>query len=741
MIALTTDNWDGFYRHWIVPIEQLLIPMAIALAVLFTLTGLLTRVMVRPGATAWSGPACSLWKAIGGVALLAAAAFLSVYPTFHPFTDGRWVTWVFLFAVVVPGVTLVVLGSSVHTRFGHRATDDRPVMPERTLWILPLIWAGLLAGFFAADATRQLLIAHAALAVLGVTASATAFGQNLRLQVEAQGADGTADAAASEYVLARLQSLGSKGTDSLGIARANELSSLLSQNLSAIPAGAITAAMARIMYAVRPDLTWRARLTVVDVNRVTVTLTRNMLPVSSTVISRLDLGLPLLDPGTGTGPPPPEDPSASARAQVLTGAAACILVRLSRVHPELRTGLCGATRWKSVALHVIAGERAWTEQPQSRLALLKAAVDLDPGYGLCRLDYLNELFSRSCRTPDRMRFARLMDAQLRLSEGEGHSSRKGWESIRLRILYSQAEIRTRVYLAAAARGEGPPGEPDAIGEDVLRKARNAASRLVAECRTISADGRQEPELRHFAKQMEPKARTVRSIIAFLTDEAERSRTGGKRTWTPPAPTRCPSPGLALDYAALAGLLDVHDVSRGRLGDTLDYLTLAVTSDQERQAVRQDPAFWEFLRDPARAPALADAVGLRPVGMLDLPPFRPYVTALTAVGVTSFAQLRRRTADGDQQKTLSDYLNVSPLVVSHFLDIAELAAAAARLGTPEVLGVFLGAGIDSLGELLRRASEDRAELVRALRAEAGRTGLPGFGPPDDQWLTDLLAHLG
>ncbi|MFC9328532.1 DUF4332 domain-containing protein [Kitasatospora sp. NPDC057015] len=734
MIAFRTSDWDAFYSSWLRPVAQLLIPLAIALVVLVAVSGLLTRFVVHRDALAWSRPARSFWSVVGGLAVLAAATFLSVYPMFHPFADGRWLPWAFLFGVVAPGVTLAVLASGLRIRYPIRVDMVRPVtMPRPTSWILLLVWALLVSCFFSWGVHDRLLVAYVALAVLGITATATALGQNLRLEIEAHGADGNADGAASDYVLARLQSLGSKVPD-LPVSRANQLSNLLSENLSAIPAGAVASTVARVMYAFRPGLTWRARITLVDINRVTITLTRNGQHVRSDVISRRNLGLAPLRAAKDT--PELEEERGRARAQLLTGVAACILVELSRTHPHLRAGLCGARQWRSVALQVIATEPALTDDLDTRLTLLQDSVTLEPRYGPGRLNYLETLIAVTPKTiENRLRFAELMDAQLPLTLTKDKKSIKGgWELIHMHIQYSRAAMRVNAYLMARSAGEQRIQQLSSRHKDVLDKADTAAGELVEVCNRY----RSSEDVGQFADYMRPQAESLQSAIAFLVDEVRQLLNGGQWTWPPPKPDRYPSPLVASYYATLAGLVDEYGIQRGDLGDTLAHLAFACATTEDRRFLRQDPAFWKLMRDPCRRKPVESALGLKPPGMLDLPPFRAYSDRLTAVGITTFEQLQRRLNGTDAHSTLAAYLDASPLVVSHLAEIAELATTHRDLSSVEVLQLLLDAGIASRSELRRRVAANGG-LVGELATEAteryGLNGLSAFTAPEG-WQTAL-----
>ncbi|MCA6096342.1 DUF4332 domain-containing protein [Streptomyces sp. SCA3-4] len=743
VIALETSGWDAFYSSWLVPVAQCVIVMAVALAVLIAVSGLLTRCVTDRNGEAWGDGSRRAWTFVGGLSVLAVAVLLPVHFMFRPFGDGTWLTWVFL-GVAALGTALVLLAPHLQIqRTPRRPTWSGPGLPRPASWILLLVWAGFVSCFFSWGAHSRLLVTYLAMAVLGVTASAMALGQNLRLQIEAQDETGKVDAAASDYVLARLQSLGTTAPDPLGISRATDLSRLLSEDLSAIPAGSVTAAAARVLYAVRPGLTWRARLTVVDVNRVAVTMTRNGRHVESTVISRQSLGLPPLPPTLET--PQLEQERSCARAQLLTGAAACVLVRLSRVHPHLRKGLCGAERWRSVALQVIATERALVADPDVRLRLLKSAVEEEPRYGLARLEYLVELFARTPRTTaNRLRFARLMDTQQQLAEKDGHT-KPGWEVVHMRTLYLQAVMRINSCLVALHE-DGDQAE-QLLHQDsaVLADAGRWAGKLADACKgTEGCAGfvkHEEENVRHLAEHMKPVADGLVSAVDLLTERARRLAEGTRGwTWTPPVPEDYPSPGLALHYAALAELADEHGVSRPSLGDVRDYLAFFLATAEDRQELQKDPSFWTIVRDPGRRELITGSTHQEPVGMLDLAPFQPYAEKLAQAGITTFRKFRQRTSTDPRQQTLAEYLGVSPLLVSHLVDIATLADTHEDLASPRVVQALLAAGINSRGELRERAATDKEGLTRALTLNAerfGLTALPAFAAPD-RWLTTLMS---
>ncbi|MDI2124660.1 hypothetical protein [Yinghuangia seranimata] len=712
--GLDTNGWDEFYRVWVVPLTQLIVPLAIALVVLVAVSGLTTRFMVRRDTVSWEQPALAFWTVVGYTALLAAAVFLPVYPMCHPFDDGTWLTPVFLCGAALGVALPAAFATQLKVTRDFRVRRDAGTggLPVETLCVVLLVWAVLVSCFFSWGEHDRLLVAYVALAVLGVTATSIALGQKLKLQVEAQGADGKVDAAATDYVLARLQSLGTKAPE-LGIARGSELSKLTSEDLSAIPAGAIATAMARILYAISPGLTWRARVTLVDLNRVAVTLTRNGLHINSEVISRKNLGLPEL--AAGVDGAQLEAEQGRARAQLLTSAAACVLLQLSQAHLKLRTGLCGATHWRSVAFQMIAGERALMVDGETRLELLRASVNADPGYGLGRLDYLIALFEASPRTAEnRLRFARLLDELRALSEVDG-KAKDGWEVVNMRVMFSQTAIRANYYLMALNNGQ--PVSDD--HERALTAATRSADDLVRSCEAHAADKANEAVGR-FTEAMHPAARNLKALVGFLA--AGDDPKPDQLAWDASERMPHPSPRLAKNYAATFALLEELDAGRRGSTESLDYLTFALAPGKDRQGLLYDPSFWKLLQDGGWSGRAASDLGLRRVGMLDLPPFAAHSDALSAAGVTTFRQLRLRTADDAHRAVLADYLKASPLVVAHLADIAELAGTHEDFERADVLQVFLAVGITSRADLQRWARADYHGLLRGLRARAERCGL-------------------
>jgi hypothetical protein len=601
VLAFSQKNWNNSFDNWIRPGLQLIVAVAVALAVLVSVSGLITRWMTLRDAPAWPKNLRVWWGVVGALATLAAATFLPLQALLRPFDTGRGV--VVEFSTLLPLAVIFLMLASLR--------PDR-IMPGWTSCVLTALWGLLVSCFYGWGGSRhQLLIAYLALAVLGVTTLATTLSQSLRLQVEARNAEGTVDAAASDYVLARLQLSGQYKDNGLGISRATNLTSLLTQDVSSIPAGGLAAALARIMYAIRPGLTWRALVTLVDPDRCVVTMTRNGVNVESVVISRLFLGLERLPTDLRT--PELEEEQGRARAQLLNGAAAVILTRLSQVHSQLKSDLCGARRWRGVALQLIADEQSLVSDPESRLKLLREAVDLEPEYGRGRLAYITALFARTPQAPrKRERFVWWLDDLAKRAEWYG----PGWETIQLQSLFTATLMRFH-----QCQEEWPATRPVPSSLSTLLKQ---AYGDLAKLDTLCADYLDEHSndyIAWFAGRMKPELEAIRHGMGGLGAPPP------KQDAPPPAPpsTRRTKPARTGPYNPPA-LSPRHAYAKAcslcvqvrcspapgnseEMEEVLRLLTFALATDADRRELLEDPSYRTLAGHPLRA-LLDEQLGLK-----------------------------------------------------------------------------------------------------------------------------------
>lgn len=606
-------DWDTFYADRVEPAYRVVGAFLLAVIGLFMASALVSRWVVGVHAQAWPKAHRTFSRYLGGVLLLGVAAFLPVYPMFQPFTEKdvvpRWCVGVVLGVVAAFGLAWTCAYCCATKGLSRK---DRPWARRRFLkdWWPPPVWIGMiiaaggLSWVFDDAAYPRLLTTYAVLIGLAVVITAASFGQNCRLQVAAITADGSADAASTDYVLNRLQTLGMerpRGLAAAGVANVNtSISSLQSQDISGLPSGPLIGAVARIVFALRPDLTWRAQVTLVDDNRVAIRLSRIGRLAYTGVFSRSDADLAPLPPPPPPGQNAPTETEAAAvdraRAQLLTGAAVYILVQLSIAHPDLRVGLCGATQWRSVALHVIGSSQSLSHG-EDALALLRTAVNLDPDNATARYQYISRLEGQLAKQPyDAMLLAMYKNLKSRTgNSADDRLPKSGSESLYLESLY----LASAAALDRCAR----MNRSGSLTKDSLRDAKSFVHPLVQNCERLSADWTAVPEdnTAATARALLPLAKNLQSI-------AERLESLGAVEGGAQAPTTTPdfdSPTLAYNHACLEAL-SVTATNRKAIDTVLTDLAFAVSTASTRKmaqddeylaTMRDDPGFIGLLAEP------------------------------------------------------------------------------------------------------------------------------------------------
>jgi hypothetical protein len=278
------------------------------------------------------------------------------------------------------------------------------------------------------------------------------------------------------------------------------VTALPEEALTTLPQGRIAAALFNVVQAVLPTVPWRASVVLVDHDTATVTLSRNGHPADVTRVSRSGLGLPEV-PTTGDEETR-NDQIGVANTQLLTAAAAVILLALSKRHPGLRNGLCGATRWQSAALQVLATEEPLTddrtpEKQTLRKRLLARAAQLDPDNALAWVAYLHCFGRRSPNLEDQRRFAELM-AEAHDRMFRHGAPPPGFEALRLRMRYSRAVAWVNVHLLADDMDEP-------MMRATARESWHEARRNVYALIDALAEPVADREVRGFVAQLRPVA--------------------------------------------------------------------------------------------------------------------------------------------------------------------------------------------------------------------------------------------
>ncbi|MFE7948585.1 hypothetical protein [Streptomyces sp. NPDC057426] len=705
------DGWDAFYRDWLVPLFQLVAAAAVGVVVLGALSGLFAHWVVRPQSVVWPRSARVSIGWLGVLLLVGCGVMLPLYAMFEPFTP----------AAVVPGpavrialfLVLAVLLAVLLAAGDPAGQSPRQVWAHwrRLLLSLAVVIGTGLVGWLTvlSDPLERLLVAYVVLSCFGVLFTAAALGQNLRLQVEAQTKDGTADAAATDYLLARLRTLGTeRPPQSLNAVPAvTSLSALHTEDLSALPAGKIASTVSRLFFALRPDLTWRARVISVDANRIAVTLNRNGQHAESVIFSRLDLGLPAVEEGKA------ED---RLRAQLLTGAAAIILVRLSQAHPELRPSLCGARDWRSITLQVIASSVSLIDSPDQRIPPLGRAIHEDQNYLLARLEYLwAHQSSASFGSPLYRQIAETTD---RLLVGLTDDSSRA--------------IRIRGYYRSTSQWLNMYAQSGYTESDLLRRARRSVMRLETACQHTSDPYSPVFQL---AERARPLAATFRSTIKALLTRQKHAATQRR-------PTDFVSPRLAYENACLdCALLSLGD------GDGHGAQSYAEHAVQHlRVGLPTSRDIEHAIKDPCLAPLRGDSgfqslVGPPPAEFLGVQMFADtafdgVAGKLDSAGLSRPEEIIRRTNGAKGRAELAKYLTISPLLVDRIRQIALLNRVHPDLADPRMLNLLLKAGIDSPARLsteIRLGKEPLMQRLRELAMTEGTSTLQGVEHPAG-WLT-------
>ncbi|MEW9338503.1 hypothetical protein ACFY8X_26870 [Streptomyces tanashiensis] len=707
------EDWDDFYHDWLVPLLQLIAAALIGIVVLGALSGLFAHWVVRPQSVVWHRAARSVIGTLGVVLILGCGVMMPLYAMYRPFAPQTVVADPAGLAFLIPALAVLIAVAQAAATSPTRLMRPQSWAPWWRLLLATaaVIGAGLLAWLTVmSDPLERLLVAYAVLSCFGVVLTAAALGQNLRLQVEAQKTEGTADAVATDYLLARLRALGTERPPQglTAVPAVTSLSSLRTEDLSALPAGKVAGALSRLFFALRPDLTWRARVVLVDANRIAVTLTRNGHHAESTIFSRLDLGLPAVEE---------EEAEDRLRAQLLTGAAAIILVRLSHTHPELQASLCGARDWRSVTLQVIASSASLIDSPDERIPMLGRAIHEDPNYTLARLEYLwahqitapldSTLFRQICTTTDRL-LGGLTDA-------------------------SSSGIRIRGYYRNTAQWINMYAQGGYTDRTLLRRARRSFSRLDHACRTAD----QHAPAAQLADRARPLTDIFRSIIEALSAPHAPAP-------VPRHPTQFLSPRVAYENACLdCALLETGPApKRDYATEAEQHLQIGMPTSSDVQHAITDPC----LAALRQRPGYQSLVGTPPTEFLKVrtfteTAFKGTADKLDSAGLSHPEEIIRNTTGTRGRTELAEYLTVSPLLVDRIRQIALLTRTHPDLADPRMLNLLLGAEIESPTRLRAEARKDPEALMARLRelaAAEGASALQGIQHPEG-WLRSATGH--
>ncbi len=648
--ASVSSRWDAFYSEVVAPLQQVILPL-LAVWLFLLVCARLATFLVGP-----------TQRGLG-------------------LRIGNLLTWLGQ-ALLLAAALTVTLGPSLDTSPKGNNLDSDVSWP----WSAPR-W-----------------VYFAALAVAGILVLSQAVGRRLSLQIQGQDASGTPNAALADYVQSRLVTLGGTPPRGLAVPQATDVTQLPSDALTTLPEGQTAQAILRVIQALIPTVSWRARVTAVDAERIVVTLTRNGRLVASTPISRLNLALPPLkedakadDTAVNTG-----------HAQLLTAAAAFVLVHLATPNRWLQVGLCGCSRWQSLAQHVLATDLGWRLEDGVRTTLLSKALDDDPKNNLARVAYLTRVLRSAAYDGTSWDYAQVLHREyrrLRLLP-----DRRGYDALLLRLLYTQTAVWLNIAQDNRNRGVPP--------QTALDWAESSLHRLMRRCRPEP-----DPDLAHLVGDL-------RAVAVIMWDTLSTFRSPRSTFVTAQQRARWTKDDDALTARGIFGKACLLAV-RGHDHEVIAMLRLLTGAAEYLSAIPTDPYFERLYTEAADD----DLVLLKqltgkpaPIRFVDLPPFAKHAQTLTDMGIRTPSDLFLAATRTNSRRELQWRLTVDSMTLSYWQRVADLAQLLADVDVP-TLNLLLEADVDSIGTLGTWATPaGAAELAERLSRSCRSMSQP-LRPPD------------
>jgi tetratricopeptide (TPR) repeat protein len=541
-----------------------------------------------------------------------------------------------------------------------------------------------------------LLIASGVLIMIGCLLSAWCLRSGTGVQFSVTNKSGSTDNAACAFLAGCLNSLGTAPPRGFELPEGTDVTSLTSV-LTLLPGGGMLSALTGFLLARVQVTPWNAIVTLIDDDQFLVTLHRNGRLVETVLADRESLFFSSTISGQGSA-------SSSAFVQaidqcgLLTIAAAIILVNMAKAdtHSPLKTGLNGATSWESVAGQVLATSEGFNGNVDLSKALLVRATDVDLTNLAARVAKVIVDGRRASDKGSREVFADQMSALADLPE----LAQRGYEALRLRVLYSSAAGWSNVYL-------------DDETSESLDKARDRAAKLIDFLYNMTTARRSD--LRRTIKPLAVSVQTEAYILwtalaAFAKLRSEEFSLPASEairdafcSWEPKGPQ-----SSSINYAEACLEAAKEDYNKA-----LEKLRKAVGVDDDlRMWARHDPSFSKLSK--IRAQKFLAIVGDRPPeSFTQIGPLAKYTNQLSDIGVHDAGDLVFMTSDGTELKLFAQAVGVSQLVASRWRNIAGLANIP---GGPDLgqLNLLVEAGVDSVKALQAAVGKDIDQLVRDLR---------------------------
>ena len=649
-----SSAWDAFFHDWVKPVVHFGTPVLIVFAVLLTLTRVLTGVLVTkdsPGirsaktsarlpvsAMYWFGVICLLYSAIEATIVFPLAR--DVLLGKHQPQSAPPAPWTAEFSIgmtaaaaVVVWVLYCIVGRPLRRKVyvpGLKKRERRDLglgSYARIGWTIPItVGTALAAGALIAGVIglwwhyprldcRAMPGAYAPLlAVFGVVIVGRTRGIGMGLVLQGHDKTGGDDAGLSASVRARLYTLACHGPAGIQVTQQTDVGTLPQEALSLIPEGTLTKLAALFISLFTPATPWRANVTEQSDGSIVISILRNGVAVDAAVIRESTLLLPDVGAGNedtgssaddtqsaGGDSPGGSGPASSGGAadwtvELRIAAAAFILLTLSERYYHLRAGLSGAREWRSVAMQVIATDRACRLSVDGRRALLTNAVAEDDGNMAAQLALLNICYRTTADQDANRLFAERISKLLEKVPNE-----EGMWPLRLRLRFNLLAAK----LNEAASFKRREDRRCSASPDIDKEA--AEVRDVLECAARQAEHLvvfwQDPENQKAFPNL------WQDMDTAVTTAAEAVRVEWKRRFSDPMKVRWEESSgggnrkqakmtLETRYERACTLIGCAAISAGRrqsclYTQALDELEMVAAVREFRTWARTDPSLAEL----------------------------------------------------------------------------------------------------------------------------------------------------
>lgn len=590
-----------------------------------------------------------------GLLITARLIAFSVRPRWKiPFGERFWLGWTWT------GFFLLAWSATLWSDFAMESSTGAPARTVVTLVVAGAVLAGVLAAVllpllpgrpvpttgialatgvafavaFAPPWTAVVLarvvvptpaVSYASASVVtveGLLMFGLGLGSRLRLEVTVSRGDGARDNAATAYVVQRIQTMGSNKPRRLEAPGGTDVLTLPDQAVSAIPddRGKLIAAVLAMLRALAAITPWRAKVLIVDEGTATVALSRNGSQLDSTLLFSSELGL------DGSRQQVTGGARKRVEHELLTAAAAFVLLRLSDRHLTLMQGLYGASNWRSVACQVLADTPPWDSDSAAAEQLFATAVDKDPDNEAAWLGYL--YYRSGCKVGtengERRYVERLKQLSARLDSRKEDAD--DFVPLRMRVKHNLVVARWNHALLLGPESEKGQEERAAAGRDL-----GELQWLVEKAQKSPEDGAQE-----FAREM---SRTVQIFKGAITNAQPDSAADGN---------------MSLDDYYLRACLSAETGEAADLRRAADDLDLALGLRTLREEVPSDPSLARLRSDRQTGPevmAMLDKPCLSDIALLE-----EHAKRLERDGIRYPDELLLRTV-GEAAKELAESLDV------------------------------------------------------------------------------------